>query len=350
MAKFPDLPSVSSLVKNLDLSNADFNLTANKTELQGAIRTIGSQSTAVKEFLQQNPSAENFTKAATAATARRTELQNLIDNPNTPTDLKSQIQGKIDDLNVDIADFNARARPGGGGTPNAPEPKPGDAANQAANNAAEVAALRRELDDLKAQNASKNETPETMSQKAWQFAKDHPLITIGGLTAAGFAAYAIAKMAKSEETERRIINVEYAQAGTFGLRNKKLIKITFSPTERITMGDVITISGSKTTPSIDGAGLVATQILSDSAFIYTAPQDITGLQSGGTLQVKTSFEAQFMDATRETAKGGGSIIGGVTGGIAGGIGDGISSFFSGLDATAWIIIFGIIALVFLFKR
>ena len=178
----------------------------------------------------------------------------------------------------------------------------------------------------------------------------NPGYTALGLGAAALAAAALINMEKSESVVRTIIKVEQAETGL--LANKKEIKITFTPETRITKNDMITISGSKTTPTLDGGGLSVNKVLSDSAITIMVSNQLTDMTPGGTITVKTGFAAQMSDVTGQTAETFGEVGGSVAGGVAGGVGEGIGGLFSGImeggGPWLWVII-GVV-IIFLFKR
>lgn len=170
------------------------------------------------------------------------------------------------------------------------------------------------------------------------------------LTATGIAIAAATRADESEKNPRTIIKVERADDSF--LADKKKIKITFTPEIKILKTDAITISGSKTTPSIDGSGITILDAPSDSSFIMKVPKELTDMTAGGKIDVKTGFGPQFKDITGETINDAGEIVGEGAGAIADPLGEGLgglfSGIFSGLGIWAWVIL-GVFIL-FLFKR
>lgn len=196
------------------------------------------------------------------------------------------------------------------------------------------------------------DAPETRDKTAAQWIMDNPGKTAAGIAASAIAADALLRAKKSGETVRTIIKVEPAETGEF-FANKKRVKITYTPDIAIVPKDNITISGSRTTPSIDGSTSVPkSDIVSDGSIIITASAEITNFTEGGTITVSTGFMNQASSITGQTAGAVGSAVGEGAGAVAGGLGEGLGAtvggLFEGLGIWAWI---GIgVLILFLFMR
>lgn len=181
---------------------------------------------------------------------------------------------------------------------------------------------------------SKPETKESALSNAADWVKNNPGKILMGLGAVAIAAYALYQYDKSTNTQRTITKIEQDDTGFFS--DKKKLKITFTPGVRITKTDLITMSGTKTTPSLDVTDASVTDVLSDNQIIYTSPKVLTNMTEGGTINVKTSFGSQLGDMAGQTIRN-----------VATTAGDAGGSFFSSLfggNMGTWIII--IIVIVF----
>jgi len=148
----------------------------------------------------------------------------------------------------------------------------------------------RTIEDSKLTKAAGKEVA-TADSKSWL--SQNVGKVIAGVTAATLAALTLAKYIKSKETVRTITKVEDATGGD--------IKITFTPAIKILESDIIDISDSKTDPSIDGTGITIVSSISSSQIKITPSNALKKFESGGKINVHTSFGAQLGDTAKEAA-------------------------------------------------
>ena len=210
----------------------------------------------------------------------------------------------------------------------------------------EKGASKTDIDDansvLKNEKPSKkdslNETDKSAFDKSKEWASKNYGKVILGLAAGIAAALAYSNYKASKDTKRGIIKIEEYETGFFA--NKKRLKITFTPDIRITINDAITITGSKTKPSIDVTDGSVYKVLSDSSIVYESKEKLTDMTAGGEISVKTSFGAQIGDLAGQTLDTAGKNLG-----------TGINGFLNELfgvnlsEETWYFIIAGIILLV-----
>lgn len=186
-----------------------------------------------------------------------------------------------------------------------------DAAKVAAKDAAKVAS--KDAAKVAAEDAAKTAAEDAAKNASKMSAKDAAKYAAAA-AAAGLGLYTYIQSNdsadKSNSTPRTITNVQ-ADTGT-------AVKITFTPALRIVMNDQLTISGSQTTPKIDGSA-TPTSIITDSQIVIDPGVRITSFTPGGTINVKTSPSNQASDSVSQAAK--------TVGNTAGGVG---SDLFSGL--------------------
>ncbi|KAF6252143.1 hypothetical protein COO60DRAFT_1644268 [Scenedesmus sp. NREL 46B-D3] len=172
-------------------------------------------------------------------------------------------------------------------------------AKQSASNAATAAAKR-----------AGSETSQSAMAKAGQWAKQHPGLVVGGLTAATIAATATAKFAKRNNRTLRIVSIE-----PYG-SNQVLLK--YEPSETITKHDQVTLSGTDSQPSLDGKWPVAAAVSSSAIILDTTGKRLLKPATKGSLVLHTTFESQLsnvVSGAAETVTG--SVASGVTGTIGG---------------------------------
>jgi hypothetical protein len=186
-----------------------------------------------------------------------------------------------------------------------------DAAGAAAKDAGKIAA--KDAAEASAKDAAKAAGKDASKMSAKDVAKYTAGAAALGL---GFYTYLNASDAAdaSNSTPRGITKIE-AGDGTS-------VKITFTPTIRIVMGDQLTISGTKTKPSLDGPAIPKT-ILSDGQIVIDPGTKLTDMTAGGTINVKTTPENQVADSAGGAATLLGNTVGGVGKGLLGGLFDGL---------------------------
>ena len=164
--------------------------------------------------------------------------------------------------------------------------------------------------------------------KSWM--SKNPKLTLGLLAGGAFVGYGIYKAQKAEETTLTITGImAYTDGGS-----KTEYTVTYAPPLTILPTDGVTITGSKTVPSIDGSPSAIVKIRGPSSFVLDFGVILTKLDPGGTIKISSSFLAQAGTAAGETA---GTIAGAVgqgagagLGAAAKGIGGAASSLFESL--------------------
>lgn len=150
------------------------------------------------------------------------------------------------------------------------------------------------------------------------------------LAASGFVGYGIYKAQKAEETPLTITNITpYTDGGS-----KTEYTVTYTPTLEILQTDGVTITGSRTVPTIDGSPSAIVKIRGPSSFVLDFGVSLTKLDPGGTIKISSSFLAQAGTAAGEAAGAvagaAGQAAGSGFGAAAKGIGAGVGSLFSSL--------------------
>jgi hypothetical protein len=214
------------------------------------------------------------------------------------------------------------------------------AASRAAAEAAAAAAAKTAAED-----AAKAAAKTAAEDAAKLAAKDAAKLAAAGAAAAGLGYMALSSNQtadKSNKTPRGITKIESSDG-----RSKKVLKVSFSPAIRILQSDVISISGSKTTPSIDGPQTVKS-VVNDQTIIIDFGKDITTMTEGGSIGVQTTPAAQAQADVGTAAAGVGSTLGsaagGATGGLLGGLG---GDFLSGLGVDPEVFKWSCIAIIIL---
>lgn len=164
--------------------------------------------------------------------------------------------------------------------------------------------------------------------KSWM--SKNPKLTLGLLAGGAFVGYGIYKAQKAEETPLTITNITpYTDGGS-----KTEYTVTYAPPLTILPTDGVTITGSRTVPTIDGSPSAIVKIRGPSSFVLDLGVSLTKLDPGGTINITSSFLAQAGTAAGETA---GTIAGAVgqgagagLGAAAKGIGGAASSLFESL--------------------
>jgi predicted lipid-binding transport protein (Tim44 family) len=111
-----------------------------------------------------------------------------------------------------------------------------------------------------------------------------------------------------------------------------VLTLTFTPALPILSSDVIVISGSQTTPSIDGSPTI-TSVVASNKITVDFGKDISDMTPGGSIKVTTSAAAQASDMVTSAATDVGDAAGGAAGGALGGLGGGLLEG-TGLDKYA----------------
>jgi hypothetical protein len=171
---------------------------------------------------------------------------------------------------------------------------------------------------------------DSFSKKLGQKVIDNPGKVAAALAASGFVGYGIYKAQKAEDTPLTITNITpYTDGGS-----KTEYTVTYTPTLEILQTDGVTITGSRTVPTIDGSPSAIVKIRGPSSFVLDFGVILTKLDPGGTIKISSSFLAQAGTAAGETA---GTIAGAVgqgagagLGAAAKGIGGAASSLFESL--------------------
>ena len=178
-----------------------------------------------------------------------------------------------------------------------------DAAKAAAEDAAKAAA--KDAAEASAKDAAKAAGKDVSKMSAKDAAK-----YAAGAAALGLGVYTYMNASdaadKSNSTPRGITKIE-AATGT-------AIKITFTPAIRVVLGDQLTISGTKTTPTLDGSA-TPTTILSDGQIVIDPGTKLTDMTVGGTINVKTTPGNQATDSLAQAATLTGDTVVDTTGGM-----------------------------------
>lgn len=191
----------------------------------------------------------------------------------------------------------------------------------------DIAAVSKEIDNLKtiskelqdevtktvknlpdAQKAEFNKLSKTMpadidspdAAKSW--IRRNPI-------AAGAAAIALTTVVSIAAVKyNRIANTTYQITSIKQVEGKDIVEIKYTPEDSFAKRDTITISGSDTTPRIDGK---AYAIVGQSAGTLQISEKITKEGSSGTFRVQTTFGSQLGDTINDTIQPIGDVTGDV---------------------------------------
>lgn len=180
-----------------------------------------------------------------------------------------------------------------------------ESAEKAAKESAEKAAKES------AEKAAKESAEKSAKEAAEKAGKDYGKY-IGAAAAAGVGLYLYGSSAdaadESNNTPRDITKIEKTQDEGF------IYNIYFDPAIKILLTDAISISDSKTTPSIDGPQTVAS-VLGNNKITIDFGKELTSNTPGGAIKVTTSVSAQAGDSVNTAATTLGNTAGGGIGGI-----------------------------------
>jgi hypothetical protein len=187
-----------------------------------------------------------------------------------------------------------------------------DAADQAAKDAAEKTAKdeadKAAKDAAEAQaEADAKAAGKDVSKKAGDYAK---YAAAAGAAAVGLYTYASSSDAadKSNNTPRNITKITPGDGTSYN--------VFFDPAIKILQTDSLNITGSKTSPTIDGPQTVGS-VVSDSQITIDFGQTLTDTTPGGSIKVTTTTDAQIADTVTSAASTAGSAVGGAAGGAFG---------------------------------
>ena len=174
-----------------------------------------------------------------------------------------------------------------------------DAATAASKGAAEdaaKAAAERAAKDAASEAAEQagKETAESAATRAAKFVAENPGLVIGGLTALAMSGMAMSNYNARQGQKRGITLIEYSGS------NKKGLRITYAPSVKFLAVDHVKVTGSKTTPSIDGEYTIS-KVISDTQIEIAATADVTVLAPGGEVEVQTTFIGQPGDTVGTAA-------------------------------------------------
>jgi len=230
------------------------------------------------------------------------------------------------------------------------------AAEASAKAASEASAKAAAESSAKAlgESASKSagESSASIAKKASEFASKNAGKIVGGLAVGAAALFA---MNKANELNGKKVGITKVEAGSTGIAfgigaDKKIVLITYDPALKIRSKDKVVITGSKTTPSMDGEFEVKS-VKSDTQVLVDVGKDISAYAPGGDLTLKTSFESQVLGMMADAGEVTGDAAGSVLGAAGEGLGKGAESFLSGLgismDMVKWAGL-AILALVIIF--
>ena len=175
-----------------------------------------------------------------------------------------------------------------------------------------------------AQVAAKNSTKEAAQAAAKDTGKGISRKT--AIAAAGAAALlaggaillgtSTAAADKSNNTPRNIVDVKADP------EDSEVLIITFEPDIKILISDAIVVTGSQTTPSIDGAPTIV-DALNSSQISVLNDNNVTEFKAGGSIQVTTTVADQAADAAGTLTGAATSIVGSAAAGATGGLFKGI---------------------------
>ena len=183
-----------------------------------------------------------------------------------------------------------------------------DAATAASKSAAEdaaKAAAERAAKDAAAEAAEQagKETADSAATRAAKFVADNPGLVIGGLTALAMSGMAMQNYNARQGQKRGITLIEYSGS------NKKGLRITYAPSVKFLAVDHVKVTGSKTTPTIDGEYTIS-KVISDTQIEIAAAADVTALAPGGEVEVQTTFIGQAGDTVGTAAANAAGGVGG----------------------------------------
>jgi hypothetical protein len=139
---------------------------------------------------------------------------------------------------------------------------------------------------------SKATKAKTEDTKAKSWAQENMKYIIGGLTAAIIASVALARWQAKEGREFNIVAIDPVADG---------VQLTLDGTESFRTDDWVDVSGTNSTPSVDGVGLSITHVVSKS--IIVIPGKVTGKGTTGRLVLHTSFESQLSGTIGDAVAG-----------------------------------------------
>jgi hypothetical protein len=187
--------------------------------------------------------------------------------------------------------------------------------------------------------AKQTETEAAAASKS--FLAKNPKLVIGGVTAAGVAAYSGAKFA---ERNNKVVGITKIESNASG------VLLTYTPALKILSTDNVDLTNTNCVPSINGTGLEVLKVLSQTQIVVAGK--ITSAGTSGSIKNHTSFEGQATDAIATAAgsavQAGATVAASaVTGGLTGaGVDPG--AFFAQLSAYKPYVI-GILVLLLLLK-
>ena len=234
------------------------------------------------------------------------------------------------------------------------------AAEASAKAAAESSAKAASEASAKAlgESASKaaGESSASIAKKASEFASKNAGKIVGGLAAGAAALYA---MNKANELNGKKVGITKTEAGSTGIAfgigaDKKVVLITYDPSLKIRSKDKVVITGSKTTPPMDGEFEVKS-VKSETQVLVDVGKDISAYAPGGDITLKTSFESQMLGMMTDAGEIAGDTAGNVLGAAGEGLGKGVEGLLGGLgismDALKWgaIALFVVILIFFILK-
>ena len=155
--------------------------------------------------------------------------------------------------------------------------------------------------------------------------KKNPKMVAAAVAASGIVGYGIYQATKVEETPLTITGIMAYTAGG----SKTEYTISYTPPIGILQTDGVSITGSKTVPSIDGSPSEIIKIIGPSSFVLDLGE-LTSMSPGGTINITSSFLAQAGSTTGEAA---GATVQGAAAAVAPAAA-GISEGFLGLGPYA----------------
>jgi hypothetical protein len=182
------------------------------------------------------------------------------------------------------------------------------------------------------------------SMKQW--VKDNPGKAVAGLATAGAIAYAADTYMSVNGKQVGITKIEQYKDGGLGpFGGTEVAKITFTPAMDILKTDFLTISGTDSTPTIDGTDTAVYKVASPTEVWVQVASKLTGNGTKGSITLKTTPSARLGQAVGAGVSTVGTVAGGAVGAAGGAVGGILDGFLSALGLPTGTVGYAIVAAV-----
>jgi hypothetical protein len=195
---------------------------------------------------------------------------------------------KIDPAKIDPAKLDpAKLDPAKIAEPKVGDSPPVDKIAAASQAEADAAAAKK-----KSLAGGEPETKKTVTEKAKSWLSENKKLVAGGLTAAIIASVALARWQQKDGRQFGIVSIEPDEDG---------VLIRVADGEAFSTDDWVDVSGSNSSPSVDGVGLLITRVVSRNAIVIPGTVTVNG--NTGTLTLHTTFESQLKGTISDAVAG-----------------------------------------------